>query len=417
MKNSLLLIIVMITGLFWFSCNEPGKSTSGGADENKTTPGGEQKSLTDTTHLIAPLKIIEKPRNDTISNPAFSKVERLINNSIKDSAFPGAVLLVWKDGNIVFEKPFGRLTYNDSSAEITTNTIFDLASLTKVIATTTAAMICVDRELFSINDKVSTYIPAFAQNGKENVTIKNLLMHNSGLTAYKKFYALYSDPQQVLDDIYAEQPAYSPGTKTVYSDLGMITLGKVIEKVTGKSLDVFCSEEIFSPLEMGDTYYNPPKALRHRIAPTEFDHYWRNRLLIGEVHDETASLLNGVSGHAGLFSTAGDISKVLQMLLQKGIYEGKRIIDSSTVKIFLTRQSNGRALGWDMKSPEGSSAGSLFSDQSYGHTGFTGTSVWTDPVRKLFVVFLTNRVYPMRENNKLIKIRPKLHDEIINIEK
>ncbi len=190
-------------------------------------------------------------------------------------------------------------------------------------------MICVDRNLFNINDKVSKYIPAFAQNGKENVTIKNLLMHNSGLPAYKKFYALYSDPQQVLDDIYASQPSYPPGTKTVYSDLGMITLGKVIEKVTGKSLDVFCNENIFKPLGMSDTYYNPPKALRYRIAPTEFDHYWRNRLLIGEVHDETASLLKGVSGHAGLFSTAGDISKVLQMLLQKGIYEGKSIIDSA----------------------------------------------------------------------------------------
>ena len=352
-------------------------------------------------------------RNDTISNPAFRSVEKLINNSIRDSAFPGAVLLVWKDGKIIFEKPFGRLTYDDSSAEVTTNTIFDLASLTKVIAATTAAMICVDRKLFGINDKISKYIPGFAQNGKENVTIKNLLMHNSGLPAYKKFYVLYSDPQQVLDDIYASQPSYPPGTKTVYSDLGMITLGKVIEKVTGKSLDVFCNENIFKPLGMSDTYYNPPKTLRYRIAPTEFDHYWRNRLLIGEVHDETASLLKGVSGHAGLFSTAGDISKVLQMLLQKGMYEGKSIIDSAVVSMFLTRQPNGRALGWDMKSPTGSSAGSLFSSESYGHTGFTGTSVWTDPVRKLFVIFLTNRVYPSRENNKLIKIRPELHDEII----
>ncbi len=401
-------------GVLWFNCNQPGKNTPG-SNDNKMSPVGEQKNLSDSAQLAAPLKNIEDPRNDTISNPAFSGVERLINNSIKDSAFPGAVLLVWKNGKIIFEKPFGRLMYNDSSAKMTTNTIFDLASLTKVLATTTAAMICVDRKLFSIDDKVSKYIPAFAQNGKENVTIKNLLMHSGGLPAYKKFYAVYSDPQQVLDDIYAGQLAYSPGTKTVYSDLGMITLGKVIEKVTGKTLDVFCNEEIFNPLKMGDTYYNPPKTLKHRIAPTEFDHYWRNRLLIGEVHDETASLLNGVSGHAGLFSTAGDISKVLQMLLQKGVYEGKRIIDSSTVKMFLTKQSNDRALGWDMKSSSGSSAGSLFSDKSYGHTGFTGTSVWTDPLRKLFVVFLTNRVYPTRENNKLIKIRPKIHDEIINI--
>ncbi len=412
MKNSLLLISLFITGMLWFNCGQTERNSAGtgNTDSTKAVRGS---SDIDTAGLLSPIKLKGESRNDTVSNPAFGTIERLINSSINDSAFPGAVLLVWKDGKIIFEKPFGRLTYNDSSAEVTTNTIFDLASLTKVIAAATAAMICVDRKLFSINDKVSKYIPAFAQNGKENVTIKNLLMHNSGLPAYKKFYALYTDPQQVLDDIYASRPAYPPGTKTLYSDLGMITLGKVIEKVTGKSLDVFCNENIFKPLGMKDTYYNPPEALRHRIAPTEFDHYWRKRLLIGEVHDETASLLNGVSGHAGLFSTAGDISRVLQMLLQKGMYEGKRIVDSAVVSMFLTRQPNGRALGWDMKSPEGSSAGSLFSDRSYGHTGFTGTSVWTDPVRRLFVVFLTNRVYPSRTNNKLIKIRPELHNDII----
>ncbi len=407
----------MTTGMLWISCSKPENNNQ--LDKVKDTSAADDNKMnrSDTSTLTSNLKVKGDPRNDTISKPAFSPVERLISNSIKYRAFPGAVLLVWKDGRIIFEKPFGHLTYDDSSAEISTNTIFDLASLTKVIATTTAAMICVDRKLFSIDDLVAKYIPAFAQNGKENITIKNLLMHNSGLPAYKKFYALYSDPQQVLDDIYSTKPAYPPGTKTIYSDLGMITLGKVIEKVTGKSLDVFCNNEIFKPLRMSDTYYNPPKALRYRIAPTEFDHYWRNRLLIGEVHDETASLLKGVSGHAGLFSTAGDISRVLQMLLQKGMFEGKNIIDSSTVKIFLTKQLNGRALGWDMKSPEGSSAGHLFSSESYGHTGFTGTSVWTDPLRKLFVIFLTNRVYPTRENNKLIKIRPALHDDIIKIVK
>lgn len=414
MKNNLLLSAIIITGFVWFSCNQPERNNAGSRDPD-TASSGPHLSGKDTTDQFTPIKLKGESRNDTIDNPAFVDVERLINNSIIDSAFPGAVLLVWKDGKIIFEKPFGRLTYDDSSAQISTNTIFDLASLTKVIATTTAAMICADRNLLHINTKVSEYIPGFAKNGKENVTIKNLLMHNSGLPAFKKFYALYSDPQQVLDDIYASQPFDPPGTKTVYSDLGMITLGKIIEKVTGKSLDVFCNENIFRPLGMSDTYYNPPKVLRYRIAPTEFDDYWRNRLLIGEVHDETASLLKGVSGHAGLFSTVGDISKVLQMLLQKGMYEGKRIIDSSTVKMFLTRQLNGRGLGWDMKSRTGSSAGSLFSSESYGHTGFTGTSVWTDPVRKLFVVFLTNRVYPTRANNKLIKIRPQLHDDIIRI--
>ncbi len=340
-------------------------------------------------------------------------MESLIQTSIRDSAFPGAVLLVWKDGKIIYENAFGHLIYDDSSSRVTTNTIYDLASLTKVIASTTAAMICVDRGLFSIDDKAARYIPQFGENGKENITIKNLLLHNSGLPAYKKFYALYNTPDEVLNDIYSTVPVYPAGTKTVYSDLGMIVLGKIIEKVTGKTLDNFCNSEIFKPLGMNDTYFNPPSALKFRIAPTEFDKYWRNRLLIGEVHDETASLLKGVSGHAGLFSTAGDISKLLQMLLQKGIFEGKRIIDSSTVKLFTSKQSNERGLGWDIKSAAGSSAGSLFSDRSYGHTGFTGTSVWTDPEKDLFVVFLTNRVYPTRNNNKIIKIRPELHDLVI----
>jgi CubicO group peptidase (beta-lactamase class C family) len=363
--------------------------------------------------LKSKIGVQTEERNDTIPNSSFKKVGELVNNSIRDSAFPGAVLLVWEKGKIIFEKSFGHLTYNDSSARVETNTIYDLASLTKVIATTTAAMICVDRKLFKIDDNVSRYIPEFAQNGKRNITIENLLLHNSGLPAYKKYYTLYSKPQEVLNDIYSTELSYPTGTKTVYSDLGMIVLGKVIEKVTGRSLDVFCDQEIFKPLNMNDTYFNPPSSLKYRIAPTEFDKYWRNRLLIGEVHDETASLLNGVSGNAGLFSTAGDISKVLQMILQNGKFEGKRIIDSSTVKLFTSKKSDERGLGWDIKSDSGSSAGNLFSKNSYGHTGFTGTSVWTDPTRNLFVVFLTNRVYPSRENNRLIKIRPELHNLII----
>ncbi len=398
MRNRLIILIVFISiSLLSFSCQRKS----------------ENKQRQDPLLVKTLVKTAVDTRNDTILNLKFNKVEELINRSISDSAFPGAVLLVWKEGKIIFEKPFGHLTYNDNSAKVTNNTIFDLASLTKVIATTTAAMICVDRNLFKIDDKVAKYIPQFAQNGKGDITIKNLLLHNSGLPAYKKFYTQYNNAHDVLNDIYSTKPVYPAGTKTVYSDLGMITLGKVIEKVTGKILDVFCRDEIFEPLKMNNTYFNPPDSLKYRIAPTEDDKYWRHRLLVGEVHDETASLLNGVAGHAGLFSTAGDISRVLQMLLENGIFAGKRIIDSSTVRLFTTKQLNERALGWDIKSPTGSSAGDLFSDRSYGHTGFTGTSAWTDPTRNLFVIFLTNRVYPTRENNKIIKIRPELHNLII----
>ncbi|HSD64644.1 MAG TPA: serine hydrolase [Ignavibacteriaceae bacterium] len=389
---------LVLAALFIFSCSD-----------NKSIKNEKQNSITADSLT----KITSASVYDTILNPSFSKVEELIKSSINDSAFPGAVLLIWKGGKIIFQKSFGHLTYNDSSAKVKTNTIYDLASLTKVIATTTSTMICIDRKLFKLEDKVSKFIPGFAQKGKENITLKNLLLHNSGLPAYKRFYMLYNNSNDVLNDIYSTKLTYTPGTKTVYSDLGMIVLGKVIEKVTGKALDEFCNENIFKPLQMNDTYFNPPSSLKYRIAPTEVDNYWRNRLIIGEVHDENSSLLNGVAGHAGLFSTAGDISRFLQMLLQKGNFEGKRLIDSSTVKLFTTKQSDERALGWDIKSTTGSSAGNFLSNKSYGHTGFTGTSIWTDPTRDLFIIFLTNRVYPTRENNKIIKIRPELSDLII----
>ncbi len=350
----------------------------------------------------------------------FSGVEKIVNDAIKDSAFPGAVVLVEKNGKIIFEKAFGHFTYDKNSPPVRTSTLFDLASVSKVIATTTAAMVCFDRKLFKLDDKVSKFIPEFSQNGKGDITIRNLLLHNSGLPAYKRFYKFCKNADDVLKDIYSTKLEYPTGSQTVYSDLGMILMGKIIEKVTGMTLDQFAKKEIFIPLGMKNTMYNPPDSLKKKCAPTEIDNYWRHKLIQGEVHDETAAMLGGVAGHAGLFSTAEDIAKVLQMLLQKGKFKGKQIVKAGTIRLFITKQSAGggeessRALGWDTKSPVGSSAGNLFSDKSYGHTGFTGTSVWTDPTRNLFVVFLTNRVYPTRENNKLLKVRPALHDAVIN---
>lgn len=345
----------------------------------------------------------------------FSEVDKIINEGIIDHAFPGAVVLVSSEGKIVCEKAFGHLTYGDTSALVTSSTIYDLASLTKVIATTTAAMICYDRKLLTLDDLVSKYIPAFAQNGKENVTIKNLLLHNSGLAAFKRFYQESLSGNKIINEIYSLPLEYETGTKTVYSDLGMIVLAKLIEKVTGQRFDKFCEENIFIPLKMNSTFFNPPDSIKYKIAPTEDDNYWRNRLIWGEVHDETSSLLGGVAGHAGLFSTVADIAKSLNMILNKGNYKGIQLLDSSTINLFTRRYSKNstRALGWDTKSEENSSAGNLFDITSFGHTGFTGTSIWIDPTRKLFVIFLTNRVYPTRDNKKIYKIRPTLHDAII----
>jgi CubicO group peptidase (beta-lactamase class C family) len=346
----------------------------------------------------------------------FNQVDEIIQSAIKDSAFPGSVVLISKDRKIIYEKAFGHLTYNDISAAVTKNTVYDIASLTKVIATTTAAMLCYDKKLFSLDDPVAKYIPEFAQNGKEYVTIKNLLLHNSGLPSFKRFYSNFSLEDEVINDIYKTRLSYEIGSKTVYSDLGFITLLKIIEQVTGKEFDFFCKEKIFIPLQMNSAFFNPPDSLTYKIAPTEYDNYWRNKLIWGEVHDETASLLNGIAGHAGLFSTAKDISNLLQLLLNDGTFNGHQILKPTTVKLFTTRYSDRstRALGWDTKSKENSSAGDLFDLTSFGHTGFTGTSVWVDPKRELFVVLLTNRIYPTRENKKLYKVRPALHNAIIN---
>ena len=350
----------------------------------------------------------------------FNAVDKVINKAIEDKSFPGAVVLVWKDGKTIYEKAFGNYTYDSLSPKVKTNTLFDLASLTKVVATTTAAMICYDRNLFSLDDKVVKYIPEFGVNGKEYITIKNLLIHNSGLPAWKKFYGRDLKYDDVINEIYSSELEYKTGEKTVYSDLGIITLGKIIEKVSGKSLDVFCKDEIFIPLKMESTFYNPDDSLKKLCAPTETDNYWRMKTLQGEVHDETSAMLNGVAGHAGLFSTADDLAKLMSVLLNKGKVNQKIFIQQSTIELFTKRVSeeSTRAIGWDTKSDSGSSAGKYFSKNSFGHTGYTGTSIWADPDRNLFVIFLTNRVFPTRENTKIQKVRPQLHNAVIkSIEK
>jgi len=348
-------------------------------------------------------------------NYDFSKVNKILIEAIEDGAFPGTVVLVSKEAKIIYENAFGYLTYDDTSAVVSTKTIYDIASLTKVIVTTTAVMICYDRKLFNLDDSVAKFLSGFGTNSKEIITIKNLLLHNSGLPAYRRFYDRYNSAEEVVGKIYSTEIAYKTGTKTVYSDLGMMILGKVIEKVTERKLDQFCEEEIFRPLQMNCTFYNPPDSLKYRIAPTEYDNYWRNRLVWGTVHDENSALLDGVAGHAGLFSKAEDLSHLIQMLINGGTYNGIQLINAETIQLFTKRFSHQstRALGWDTKSSTRSSAGELFDITSFGHTGFTGTSIWVDPTRELFVIFLTNRVHPTRNNKKLYKVRPALHNAIM----
>jgi beta-N-acetylhexosaminidase len=348
------------------------------------------------------------------SSVVFANTDSLIEEAIIDSAFPGAVLLISKDGEIIHEKAYGRFTYEPTSPKVSINSIFDLASVSKVVGTTTAVMMLIDKGDLKLDDKVIEYLPEFNNNGKENITIRNLLLHNSGLAAFKKYYDVFSTAEEVVNDIMNLTPEQEPGSKYVYSDLGMITLQKVIEKISGKTLDKFLEENLFIPLGMNSTMYNPPPELKDNCMPTELDDFWRMRQLQGEVHDERAYMLNGVAGHAGIFSTANDLAKFLQMILQKGNYQGKQYIKPETIELFTKKQSNqsSRGLGWDTKSPEGSSAGKYFDLTSYGHTGYTGTSVWTDPTKNLFVILLTNRVYPTRNNNKISRVRPLIHDAI-----
>lgn len=347
----------------------------------------------------------------------FSSVDKLLLNAVKEEVFPGAVALVGYKGNIIYHNAVGNFTYEENSVKMTTEAIFDLASVSKVVGTTSAAMMLVDEGKIVLDDKVSKYLPGFEVNGKENITIRNLLLHNSGFVAWIPFYKKYKTKKEIIDDIMNQSLSYPTGTKMEYSDLGMITLQLVIEKVSGKTLDKFLEEKLFTPLKMYRTMYNPPAELWYYIPPTEVDDYWRNTTVKGKVHDETAAMLDGVAGHAGLFSTASDLAIYFQMMLQKGSYGGKKYFSPELIENWTTKQSeqSSRGLGWDTKSSSGSSAGSLFSNNSYGHTGFTGTSVWVDKDRELFVILLSNRVHPTRENKKIISFRPKLHDTIINI--
>lgn len=345
---------------------------------------------------------------------AFRCVDSLILDQIEKHATPGAQLAVLRHDTLLYLRSYGRLSYDSAARAVDDSTLYDLASLTKVIATTTAAMKLVDEGRLHLDSTVASYLPEFGANGKEGVTIRNLLLHNSGLEAFRLFYLEAANGGEVLESIFAMPLLYPTGSKTVYSDLGMITLAKVIERITGRGLDAYTQDEFFAPLGMTHTRFTPPDSLAERCAPTEVDRVWRKRLVQGSVHDETAALLGGVAGHAGLFSTAADLVRFVRMLMNGGMLDGHRYLQSATVAVFTTRQSmhGSRALGWDTRSATGSSAGQYFSMKSFGHTGFTGTSIWVDPVADVAVIFLTNRVHPTRENKAIPRFRATLHDAV-----
>ncbi len=344
----------------------------------------------------------------------------IINDAISDSIFPGAQLFVAKGNNILVNKPFGKFTYNPNSEYVTTESIYDVASLTKVLSTTPVVMKLVQKKLLSTNYYLSDFYESFNYGDKKNITVRHLLTHSSGLPAYIEYYKndYINSKKDIVNHIINLDLEYTPDTKTVYSDLGIILLYDIIEKVSSSSLDNLSNRYFYRPFGMKNTFFNPPLSYKDKIAPTELDTYYRNRLLIGEVHDENAFMLGGVSGHAGLFSNAEDIGKMSKFFLNEGVYLGRRYLKKNIINHFTARKSNpvlsDRALGWDTPSRNGkSSAGDYFSYNSYGHLGFTGTSVWIDPDRDIIIVFLTNRVYPTRSKNGMYNVRRNLHNSLM----
>jgi beta-glucosidase-like glycosyl hydrolase/CubicO group peptidase (beta-lactamase class C family) len=362
----------------------------------------------------------EDPEDIGFSKQGLGNAARIVEEAIRNETAPGAVYLVARRGRIVLEGATGRMTYDDDAPPVTTDTLYDLASLTKVVVTTTLSMILYERGLLDLESPVQSYVPEFEGENKDKVLVKDLLAHSGGLLWWTDFYKELEgkEPEEArrgyLERIYAMPLDYEPRSKMVYSDLGILLLGEILERITGKPLEAMAREEIFEPLGMDETFFRPDPSLLPRIAPTELDP-WRGRVVHGEVHDENAYGLGGVAPHAGLFSTARSLARFAQMMLNGGAYDGKRILNAETIALFTRRVNlvpeSSRALGWDTPS-EPSAAGKLFSYSSYGHTGFTGTSLWIDPERELFAILLTNRVHPTRENRKIFDLRPAFHDAV-----
>jgi beta-N-acetylhexosaminidase len=362
-------------------------------------------------------------RAEAILRPAFD----VIDHAVADKAFPGATLAVGYKGKVSLHA-FGNLSYEPNSPAVDTRTMYDIASLTKVVVTTTLVAKMVEGDFavpLDLDARVERYLPEWSAERagespqqiewRHRVTVRHLLTHTSGLPPFKEYWRTTTGKQDTLNRIFAEPLDYEPGAKEVYSDLGIILMATIVERLTGRTLDDLAKTFIFSPLGMKDTTYKPDKKLWPWIAPTEFDKNLRHRLVQGEVHDENAFTIGGVSGHAGVFSTAPALAAFCQMLLNGGVYSHRRILKRATITQFTVPQqlSNGtRTLGWAVPT-EGGSSGHFFSAHSFGHTGFTGTSIWVDPDRQLFVVLLTNRVNPTRENMKIAQIRPALHDAVM----
>jgi CubicO group peptidase (beta-lactamase class C family) len=333
----------------------------------------------------------------------------ILSRAQRDSAFPGAYAVVGTHTAILAEDGVGHLDWGPSAVP-DEHSLWDLASLTKVVGMTTAMMQLFEQGKVDLDAPLQRYIPEWQGPHKELVTIRHLITHTSGLPAFKPYDQQTHDPDSLAKLMFATPLDTLPGVRMIYSDIGAYMLGRLVERLSGETLDQYVLNHVFRPLGMNETMYRPPSSLKPRIAPTEIDPV-RGGKVWGMVHDERAYYLGGVSAHAGIFSSAYDLARFARMYLNNGTLDGVRIIRPETIDLFTTRQVQDRALGW--QKPDGSnSAGHLMSERAFGHTGFTGTSIWIDPARDVFVILLSNRVDPTRANNKIGRVRVALADAV-----
>ena len=346
-------------------------------------------------------------------------VDRVVAAGISRGVFPGAVVVVGTRDSILYARGFGHLTWSASGAVPDPGTtLYDLASLTKVVATTPAIMVLVERGSVNLDRRVSEYLPDFTGTGKDAVTVRHLLAHNSGLRAYLRLDTLARDATGARRLVMDEPLRWPPGTHVAYSDLNAMLLGWIVERVSGTSLDDFVARELYAPLELREIRFRPPRALWSRVAPTGL---WRGHSIAGTVNDQNAVRLGGTAGHAGAFSTGLDLARYAQFWLGNGATRtGRRIFRPETMALFRSRQAGTRALGWEVRdSTTTDNWGRKMGRRTFGHTGFTGTSIWIDPDRGLFVVILTNRVYAPRNARsitRLKEIRGQVADAAVTLE-
>jgi CubicO group peptidase (beta-lactamase class C family) len=368
---------------------------------------------------------------DNVFSSAFS----ILESAIAAHAFPAASIAVTHRGKLVALEAFGHFTYGPTSPgapsfsrpvreggdfAVTPATLFDLASVSKVIATTTMATLLYERGLLDLEAPVAAIIPEFISASPEakqdsrrrEISLHMLLAHSSGLPAYEKLFLKAGTRDELLHAAFTTPLTADPGSRAEYSDIGFIVLGAALERLSGEALERFCQREIFGALGMNSSTFNPPPEMRARIAPTVDDRDFRHRIIQGEVHDENASVLGGVAGHAGVFATAEDVARFAHAMVNGG----QPILRPETVSLFTRREGKpegtSRALGWDTPSRP-SQSGKYFSGNSFGHLGYTGSSLWIDPERQISVTLLTNRTWPDCSSQAIKNVRPKFHDAVI----